>query len=210
MRHSAPRTILRIVARSGLITGMLLIATVHSDADEYKSVCYDKDKYQIFARDRYANVGMDIFFRIKKNNIDTDNCNWDRRKGDVWISENKGKYSEDAKYVIGVRNDFVLMDSGTAADPERIFAVYDMKNRKQVLEKNVSEQVVIGDGSVTLWIPTGSSNANNCSNRKELEGEVRQSEHASGATFRQTRKHLFDLKTGTLRSTQETKCYIVW
>ncbi|MGE8131219.1 hypothetical protein ACQKQD_30000 [Methylobacterium sp. NPDC080182] len=209
MRHPVPRTIFRIVAKSSLITGMLLIATAHSGAGEYKSVCYDEDKYQVFARDRYANVGMDIFFRVKRNNIDTDNCDWDRRKGDVWISENKGKYSEDAMYVIGVRNDFVLMDLGTAADPERNFAVYDMKSRKQVLDKNVSEQVVIADGSVTLWIQAGSSNADNCPNRKELEGEVRQSENASGATFRLTRKHLFDLKTGTLRSTQETKCYIV-
>ncbi len=97
----------------GSYHGMLLIATVHSDADEYKSVCYDKDKYQIFCERSLCQRRHGHLLRTKKNNIDTDNCNWDRRKGDVWISENKGKYSEDAKYVIGVRNDFVLMDSGT-------------------------------------------------------------------------------------------------
>jgi hypothetical protein len=210
MRHPVPRSNLSIVARSGLIVGMLLVAMTHSDAGEYKSVCYDEDKYQVFARDRYANVGMDIFFRVKRHNVDADNCDWGKRKDDIWISDNKGKYSEDANYVVGVRNNFVLMDSGTAADPDRNFVVYDMKSRRRVLDKNVSEQVVIGDASVTLWIPTGSENSGTCSNRKELEGEVRQSERASDAKFRQTREHLFDLKTGTLRSMQGMKCFVVW
>ncbi len=210
MHRSRSYPILHIFARSVLVGSALLLAGVRTQAAEYKSICYDEGDYQVFAKDRYANVGMDIFFRAKKHVEDTDNCAWAARKGDVWISENRGKYSEDANYVVGVRGTYVLIDSGTAPHPERNFIVYDMKSRKRVLDKQVSEEAVIGDSVVTLWVPAGSSNIGTCSNRKDLEAQTPQNEGATGATIRQTRKHLFDAKTGALQSTQDTKCFFEW
>ncbi|MGU3661384.1 hypothetical protein [Methylobacterium fujisawaense] len=210
MHHTTSHMILHVFARSVLVGCVLLLAGVRTQASEYKSICYDEGNYQVFARDRYAAAGMDIFFRAKKHDENMDNCDWSARKGDIWISENRGKYSEDANYVVGVRGTYVLIDSGTAPHPGRSFIAYDMKSRKRVLEKQVSEEAGIGDSAVTLWIPTGASNIGACSNRKEIEAQIPRNESASGETIRQTRKHLFETKTGVLQSTQDTKCFLEW
>ena len=197
-----------ITALLALAAGLMILPTAGSAAGEYKATCYDGEAFQVVARDRYGVVGMDIAYRPRKPGTDRGGCDWSIGRHDVWVSENRGDRSEDANYVVGVKEPFILMDVGTAPAPDRGFVIYDMRSRKIVLTAGVSEDVAIEADRAVLWIRSGKPPARTCSNQKEIDREIGAPRAGSAPAIGVAVKHTFDFRRGSLVKTEEAKCYV--
>lgn len=126
--------------------------------------CYENDKYYVIVESIANSVGSNFLIKHKTENNQQINCKYIIEKNDFEI---KNKLAE---YYLGLENDFLLIDSGTAPPP-RDLIIYNLEKKQRVFSGSYSPPTEIGNNSIEYWKPIPSEVTQaNCPNKDYYEG----------------------------------------
>jgi len=117
---------------------------INSKYNDFK--CCQSPDYFVIEASLIDSVGSDILVKYKKDYSDEIECKYIVGPTDFEIR------NEWAEYFMGIRNNFLMLDSGTGPGPRGLI-IYDLSKRKKLYETSCSCPVeYISDSKLSFWL----------------------------------------------------------
>ncbi len=124
-------------------------------------ICHDGPNYFIASRSAADSMGTDFLVTYKADANQQIPCAYNVSNGDFQISD------AQATYFLGLTDNFLVLDSGTAPEP-RGLTVYDLNRREKIYTDRYASPIAIQSGTITYWSPTAEQATDeNCPMRAE-------------------------------------------
>lgn len=160
-------------------------------AEQKKLHCTETDKFFLIAKDHEDNVGQDILIKTKDSTV-TNTCKYEVAANDFEI---KGV---DPEYYKALQENALVTDVGTGPSG-RSFRLYDMVDKKLVVEKKYFDEMTVEGGLLTYFgLSKTKADKKNCKDFANFTKD--------GLTPNLVVKKTIDLKTYSVKEGKETKC----
>lgn len=122
------------------------VGTITQISDTVRCITFPN--YVIVEKSLAPNVGTDILVKYITATDTVPTCAYAPGVGDYAISG-----TNTAQYFLGLENNFLLLDNGTAPPP-RGLTIFDLSTRKKAFQDKYSGPVMAQHNTVEYWSPT--------------------------------------------------------
>jgi hypothetical protein len=169
----------------------VVLASDSIGGDEPGLECFDAPRHFVVARERVDDVGTDFLIRPRGSAAARPPCIW-APDAATWELPN-----ETAEYLLAVRGDLLILDSGTAPDPRGLI-VWDLAQRRRLLQDTYSGPIEVRWEYAQFWQESGAATRQNCPQLERLRDQ------GLGAALEQRAR--LDFATMRIERLDETRC----
>ena len=172
-----------------LATAALALAANPALAQEAQ--CFQNDSFLVIGQQRTDEVGTDFIVRPPARGKIA--CLYEQREGDTLIGS-----PDDPLWYEALLGNYLVLTRSTG--PEGDLVIYDLATdpSRPLLDLPAGDDLTIGEADIVFWERTIEGTAANCPQFEEHAG------YGFGSVIVEQR--VFDVATGTVSATGETRC----